>query len=582
MNEDIIKEENTAGNSAEKAAGTDAPAAAAEVCRAETDRKKNAFSTGNRDFVFAALFIIGTFFGISWGVWKDLHLGFSIAHIFAFAVGTVYFARRGEKPGIYAAVCGILSLGLTVPFAVTSDTGVRLLSALMAVVLEWIWFAALAGKASPAGDLGLPALLSGAFFRGIGDMPAAIKALAVSEKSENKNAVKAVTGLLCALPVLVIVLPLLVESDAAFEGLVSQAVPDIGELAAQLILTLIAAPFIIGFAVSLKYREKTAFDVKERKGFNTVSVAAFSAAISLCYLAYLFSQLAYFFSAFSGILPEGYEFSYAEYARRGFFELCWIAGINLVLIFFIITFSRKKDGKLPVPLKISGVFIGIFTLAVIAAALSKMIMYINNYGMTVDRICTSAFMLFMAAVFIAALIRCFTEKVNILRFAAAAAGAVLIALGIINPKALAAKYNYEAYESGKLEAVDCHYLCDLGEEGAPYLAKLIDDEKYGAQAKVLLRETAMQLYYYESEPEKDEEESDDYFTFITAFGEKIYPGFLDTGVSRRRAYAVIDEVLKENGHIAERADIIKYYIDDLNAAGDERYIPPEITRDAIT
>ena len=44
--------------------------------------------------------------------------------------------------------------------------------------------------------------------------------------------------------------------------------------------------------------------------------------ISLVYVLYLVSQLAYFSGGFSGILPKGYTM--AEYARRGFFEMAWL------------------------------------------------------------------------------------------------------------------------------------------------------------------------------------------------------------------------------------------------------------------
>ena len=70
---------------------------------------------------------------------------------------------------------------------------------------------------------------------------------------------------------------------------------------------------------------------KELKGIENVYVISFLSVLALVYLVYLFSQLAYFINGFFGILPE--KFIPSSYARRGFFEMSVIAGINFVIIY---------------------------------------------------------------------------------------------------------------------------------------------------------------------------------------------------------------------------------------------------------
>lgn len=550
MSEEIIKKEIEAEKPAEKAEDkkAEAPVTAKPV------KEKLSFTADNKDTVFAAVFIIGTFIGFSWGLCDGFRLGFSISHIAAFIAGSIYFAKKETHPGIFGCVCGLLSLLSAVPCAVTSDYTVRILSVLAAVALEWVWFASLSGKGKTNGDLGLAELLLGCFSHGVTDMPASLKTIVKGEGSENKKAVKGIAGVLCSIPVLCIVIPLLAESDAAFEGLVSSFIPDPSSLVGELIATVFIAPFIIGFAVSLKHRKKTAFDFRKPKGIDTAFLSAFFGVLSLCYLVYLFSQTAYFFSAFSGLLPEGYKLTFADYARRGFFELCYIAGINLVLIFLMIILAKKKNEKLPAVLKVFGCFIGVFTLAIIATAISKMVMYIDNYGMTVLRLGTSAFMIFMAVVFIAVIIRCFTDKVKILHTALITASVILIALGAVDIRAVAAKYNYNAYITGKLKAIDTEYLYSLGEEGVPYLIKLLDDKDYSDHAKVNLYDVVLDLY------DIGESEKYDYVP-----GDKSYPGFTQSGVSRKIAYRELDKLFEKDklifGNIFELQS--KFYDDDL-------------------
>ena len=132
----------------------------------------------------------------------------------------------------------------------------------------------------------------------------------------------------------------------------------------------------------------------------------------------MFSQTAYFFSAFSGILPTGYEFTIAEYARRGFFETEAIAFINLLLMGGILWKSvRRENGELNPILKGIMTFISIFTVLFIITALSKMVMYISEYGLTVLRLCTSVFMIATAVVIVAFIIRVFNPELDTMKYA---------------------------------------------------------------------------------------------------------------------------------------------------------------------
>ena len=195
-------------------------------------------------------------------------------------------------------------------------------------------------------------------------------------------------------------------------------------------------------------------------------------------------------------MPEGYDYSYAEYARRGFFEITVTAGVNTAVMFAVIVLSRKKDGQVPAVLKALGLFICCFTLVLVVTAVSKMVMYINVYGMTLLRIETGAFMLFICAVFIAITARLFTQRVRVLKFAVAAAACTLIVLGVGNAAAFTARYNYNAYKSGRLESVDVDHMRELGDEGVPFLVKLAqgDDPAVRAHARRELYGAFLEYY----------------------------------------------------------------------------------------
>ncbi len=74
---------------------------------------------------------------------------------------------------------------------------------------------------------------------------------------------------------------------------------------------------------------------------STVLTALF--VLCAVYLLFISMQAKYLFGAFWGALPEG--FSYSEYARQGFFELCRVAAINIVILLAANVMSRAQAAE---------------------------------------------------------------------------------------------------------------------------------------------------------------------------------------------------------------------------------------------
>ena len=129
---------------------------------------------------------------------------------------------------------------------------------------------------------------------------------------------------------------------------------------------------------------------------SAITVLCATVPILFLYAVFFVSQWQYYVSAFTGTLPE--NLSYAQYAREGFFQLCAVAVINLCMTAAASLLTRRKDEKPPVFLKIITVLYAAFTLVLIATAISKMILYIDTYGLTQKRVYTSVFMIAMAVV----------------------------------------------------------------------------------------------------------------------------------------------------------------------------------------
>lgn len=433
---------------------------------------KPPFAVTGKDVAFALLLLVVNIMGVSLSIWGGFHAGVTLFYGLTFLLLTVYFWQRGQRPGLFALFCGASSLAVSLNFVVSANPAVNFFSLLAIFVLAAVWFAALTNKEHKIGDLAVLRTVFGTVFgNAFGSGGRAVQS--ICKAGRGKGVLKALVGIACALPFLCVVLPLLVRSDPAFEGMVTALLGDPAALLLKLLLGFGLTVLMLGYAFGLKKEAAPDLSQSTFKGVEGTYFVAFLSVLGLCYLFYLFSQLSYFFKAFGGFLPQG--FTAAAYARRGFFEMCFIALLNNLVLFLFVLLVQKKNGRPPVAMRLLSYFIGLFSLFMIAAALAKMALYISRFGTTVLRIGTSAFAVLLAVVTVAVLLRCRLPRVQVLKVFLSTAAVLLCVLGLGNLNGFVAQYNFNAYQTGALKTVDVAALAELGDAGVPYLIALTSD-----------------------------------------------------------------------------------------------------------
>ena len=209
-------------------------------------------------------------------------------------------------------------------------------------------------------------------------------------------------------------------------------------------------------------------------------------------------------SGFTGLLPE--SFSYAEYAREGFFQLCLVSVINLFVISAVIVFMRRNNKANTVLLKIISIIFSVFTLVLIATAISKLVMYIDFYGLTPKRVHAAWFMAVLAVIFILIIIRQFAKKLNAVAVSIVVLVIMFAAIALPDIDGYIAEYNVDRYLNGTLETVDVDAMKDLGLSAVPQMVRLADvlDE---SKADLVLYVDVMdflrqiEIDYFAEEPE---------------------------------------------------------------------------------
>lgn len=266
----------------------------------------------------------------------------------------------------------------------------------------------------------------------------------------------------------------------------------------SLIFTLPLAMYGFGLYASASKGQNniTASDcqtnLKRAQILPQITAIAAVTPILFLYVIFFISQWQYYISGFTGVLPQ--NFSYAEYARQGFFELCVVSVINLLMITAIAFFIKRNEQNKSIILKIVTPLFCISTLILISTAIAKLIMYIDYYGLTQKRIYAMWLMVVIGIVFLVITLGQFIRKIKVVALSLTVSIVMFAGLCLCNVNALTAQYNTERYLNGTLETVDLVLMEELGDSAVPslvQLAKTIDSKKQSE-----LKEQIDTILYY--------------------------------------------------------------------------------------
>ncbi len=443
------------------------------------EKESEKICPSSADVIFSLIFLL-----LAWCYW-DFESHFCVnGYSFKYALFTVLFAaavilyilcsgrRPGKESGFWFGITMVLGLATLLPYSKSNN--IMYTESLIAVfhvfalhVAACYWALSASGRLIQDGktsnwlalDLINAAVIFpfGNFFR----MPAVLwawikeKVIGHFDKTKKKKRshrlIALLIGVVLSILCIALVLPLLFQADEGFSALFSAKFLtfknwlinkvfffkfNFPEFIAKCVFIIPTAFFLYGLVYGCVHgrrgdvlkTEPVSKGIKESKILPQLTVL--TVLFSLCgvYLIFIAVQIKYLFSAFWGTLPSG--FSYAEYARSGFFELCRIAVINLCILLASNTFCRreKKESKL---LRISNILVALLTLLLLTTAAAKTGLYMFVYGLTVKRVLVSVFLLWIAVVFVCVIIQQF-RPVQIVRIAVFT-GAVLFTLLCVLP-----------------------------------------------------------------------------------------------------------------------------------------------------
>jgi hypothetical protein len=299
-------------------------------------------------------------------------------------------------------------------------------------------------------------------------------------------------GVALALPLLAVFGGLLITADAVFEQMVTSALrvnlqTFASHIALTGFLTWLATGALTGFLRGTSTPLPAEVNLRGgRIGIGELGVAL--GLVALLFAVFVAVQFRYLFggAALVEIVPG---LTYAEYARRGFFELLTVVLLSLPLLLAADWLLRRDSARAePVFRVLAGVQI-LLLIAIAISALQRMRIYTAVYGLTEQRFYATAMLLLICLVllwFAATVLRNRRQSFAIGTLASSfLVGATLI---FVNPDAVIARTNIErALSRTTTPTLDVVYATSLSADAVPVLIERLPQLEPAAQCGIAKR-----------------------------------------------------------------------------------------------
>ena len=315
------------------------------------------------------------------------------------------------------------------------------------------------------------------------------------EEDKDKKIKQIGIGILCSLPLLIIILALLISADGIFANMFGGIYDQImyifnTEFWLRVILIGVILVYFVCIIYNIVFKEST-LNKEISAPFNWnlkvdgTILNTILTIINVVYLLFSSIQILYVLSyLFINPLSIASDFEFAEYARQGFFQLMLVTFINFMII--IVTNSNNKENDVKNKYtKIMNVLMSIFTIIIAVSAFMRMSLYEREYGYTFLRLMVYVILITEIIMIIPTIIYIVRGKFNIFKTYFVIGITMYTVVNFINIDATIARKNINRYieqnDISLKREIDFSYLrYNTGTDAIPEIVRLynnISDEK---------------------------------------------------------------------------------------------------------
>lgn len=276
----------------------------------------------------------------------------------------------------------------------------------------------------------------------------------------DRRVLTVLVGLLLTFPLFTAALLLLTDADQYFaqvvEDLTVALVLLFGSSVLRLLLGLLAIPFLFGLLYVLRHPEKREAKAVANPKVDTLLPCVVLIVMDLLYIFFIVVQFTVLFGGPS-YLGQVSGLSYAEYARSGFFQLVFVAILNLSLTLTALQIARREEDAWKF-LKILATGLIVMSAVILASAAYRMGLYVSVYGLSFKRFLTYWGMAMLMLFFMISLLKVWKEDFCCFKYLFTVTISGWLILNFCNADRLVAKYNVSIYQQDQMAVIDFEYL----------------------------------------------------------------------------------------------------------------------------
>lgn len=300
------------------------------------------------------------------------------------------------------------------------------------------------------------------------------------ETKKNKKAKYVLLGVLIGLPMLIVIIELLSSADQIFSQVIGEACHKLfGQVVFSPNVFLVIFLMVVGFfgiysffsALALRNMPQYKSGLSKK---NPLIAVTFLSMVAVVYVIFCGIQVMFLFTG-GMLLPEGY--TYAEYARQGFFQLMFVCSFNLVLVLSCIALFEENKTLKTLLLLCSGC-----TYVMIASSAFRMILYISTYHLSFLRALVLWFLAMLAALMAGVVAAVTHPKFGLFRYCVAVVAVFYLVFSLGRPDVLIAEYNV-AHMGQDISYEDLQYLTGLSMDVVPVLSRYTFEHENGCQGE---------------------------------------------------------------------------------------------------
>jgi len=293
----------------------------------------------------------------------------------------------------------------------------------------------------------------------------------VRAAAAEQKALPLLRGVVVAIPVLIVFTTLLASADDVFAKLLQ--LDNLPSLVGHLVLTGIVVVPTLGIlsraAHVLDKDDQSSIDLRM---IGPVEVTTVLGSLAVLFGAFVATQIVVAAGGADHVL-ETEGLTQVDHARRGFFQLLWVAGLAVSLVgglraTRVIDPNKGRDRFVPLSLITLAL-----TLTIAAFSVQRLLLYVDSFGLTTLRIWALA-----GAVAIGVAILLFALSIAGWRreqswFTGAMVvlvGVLVLGLNVVNPDAIVASHNIDNQSE-----LDVNNIARLSDDAIPTIIDRLDD-----------------------------------------------------------------------------------------------------------